>query len=118
MSSNLKIFVMALAGFVFTTIATLQRFDIMYVLVVTLVFAGGYAVKNFFYPSISAEGQFTWRDLLSGLIMALTMGLSQIAAQWTTNTPFTWQIVWSMMLAALTTYFTKTLPQGFQTNAK
>jgi hypothetical protein len=118
MSNKLKVFVMALAGFLFTTIATLQRFDLIYVGVVTLVFAGGYATKNFFYPSISAEGEFSWRDLVSGLIVAVTMGLSQLAAMLATDTAFTWQILWSMMLAALTTYFTKTLPQGFKENAK
>ncbi len=112
MGSKLKVFLMAVIGFLITTVSTLDAFNIWYVVLVTVAFAGTYAVKNYFLPSDSAEGAVKWKDILSGLIIAVCMAISNLAATLITGIDFSAQVLWITVIGAVVGYFTKTIPQG------
>jgi hypothetical protein len=112
MKSGWKVFLMALAAFVFTTIATISNFSWPYVAIVTIVFTGGYAVKNWLMPSTSPEGTLNWRDIVSGIIVALCAALADYAGTLMTDVLFTWQALWAAIASGVMIYFTKTLPAG------
>jgi hypothetical protein len=112
MNRTLKVFLMAVASFVITTIATLATFNVWYVVLVTGAFALEYAVKNYWFPSNSPEGQLYWKDILSGLVLAVCAGLNVLGANLLTGTEFSAALLWSTVVGAIVIYFTKTIPQG------
>jgi len=114
MKPSLKIFFMAVIGAMITTISTLATFNVWYVVLVTGAFALEYAVKNYFFPSNSPEGQVYWKDLLSGLFLAVCMALNVLGANLLTGTEFSAAVLWTTVIGAIVGYFTKTVPQGIK----
>lgn len=114
MKSSLKVFIMSVIGFLVTTLSTLEDFNFWYVVITTVVFASGYAVKNYLMPSDSAEGVVNWKNILSGLIIAVNMALSNLAAILLTGSEFSFHVFWITVVGAVVGYFTKTIPQGEQ----
>lgn len=114
MKSWTKVFLMAVVGFLITTISTLENFNIWYVVLTTGVFAVTYWLKNKFLPSDSEEGIANWKDIVSGLLVAVCMAISILAADLLTGTAFSAHVLWITVLGAVTGYFTKTIPQGAQ----
>ena len=112
MSAKLKIFLMAVIGFVVAMLTTIETFNIAYILIVTVVFSATYAVKNFFLPSDSSEGVANWKDIVSGIIIAVCAALSTFAANLLTDVDFSWKILGVTIIGAVVGYFTKTIPQG------
>jgi len=112
MNSKLKVFIMAVIGFVVTWLSTAQEFNLAQTLLMTVSFAGTYAIKNFFMPSDSPEGQVFWKDIVSGVVIALCMALSNLAATLLPGVEFSWPVLWTTIVGAVVGYFTKTLAQG------
>jgi len=106
---------MAVIGSLVTTLSMLTNFNAAYVAIVTVVFAAQYWVKNYFMPSESEEGVLLWKDIVSGLIIAVCMGLSNLAATFLTGTEFSFTILWTTIIGSVIGYFTKTVPQGAKT---
>jgi len=100
--------IMALVGFVATTLSDLETFNAAYVIIATLGFTVIYVAKNYAFPSISVFG-LDIRDAISGLILAVGMGLSSYVAQILT-TGFEWQTLWIAVSGAVVGYIMKTLP--------
>lgn len=115
MKPSLKVFIMSVIGFVVTTVSMLEAFSFPYVAIVTMVFAVSYWLKNYFMPSDSGEGVANWKDILSGIIIAVNMALSNLAATLLTGTEFSMQVLWVTIAGAVIGYFTKTVPQGAKT---
>jgi hypothetical protein len=112
MSKTWKVFLMTVIGFVITTISTVQDFNIWFVAIVTIAFSAEYAVKNYFLPSDSPGGVLYWKDVVSGLILAVCMALNVLGANLLTGTEFSAAVLWTTVLGAVVGYFTKTVPQG------
>ena len=103
---------MAVIGFVVTWLSTTQDFNFAQVALMTLAFAGTYAIKNFFMPSDSPEGSVFWKDIVSGAVIALCMALSNLAGTLIPGVEFSWPVFWTTVIGAVVGYFTKTLAQG------
>jgi hypothetical protein len=99
--------IMALIGFVATTISDLETFNAAYVGISTVSFTLIYVAKNYVWESKSKILGLDWQDLLSGLILALGMGISSYVAQILTI-GFEWQSLWVAVSGAVIGYFTKT----------
>jgi hypothetical protein len=112
MKPTLKVFLMTVLSFLISTVATLDKFNIWFVVLVTVAFAGEYAAKNYWFPSNSPEGQVYWKDILSGLFLAVCASLNALGASLLLGTIFTAHILWITVIGAIAAYFTKTLPQG------
>lgn len=108
LNSLLKGLIMALVGFVATTISDLETFNAAYVIIASAGFTVVYLIKNYKMPSISALGM-DWQDAISGVILALGMGLSSAAAQILT-TGFDWHTLWVAVSGAVVGYVLKTIP--------
>jgi hypothetical protein len=111
MKNFIKGMFMALIGFVATTLTDLETFNLAYVIIVTVVFTGGYLVKNWLMPSLTESGKIDLRDFLSGIITAVLMGISQFASTLLTDVEFSWKALGIAAAAAFIGYFSKTLPQ-------
>ena len=107
---------MAIFGFVGTTISGMGGdIDWLYVAVATVSFILIYTGKNAFVPSISIEGEFSFRDFLSGLFIAIGMGISSAIASIVASGKIMWPAFWLAIGTAVLGYFTKTLPAGKKT---
>lgn len=102
--------IMAVIGFIATTLSDIDTFNVTYVLISTIGFTDVYIAKNAVMPSISMVG-LDLRDALSGLILAIGMALSSAAAQILT-TGFEWSTLWIAVSGAVVGYFSKTLPNN------
>lgn len=103
-----KGFLMAIIGFIATTLADLETFNAAYVGIATLGFTLVYVGKNYAFPSTSNFLGLNLNDLFSGIALALGMALSSYVAQILT-TGFEWHTLWVSVSGAIVGYFTKTL---------
>ena len=99
---------MALVGFIATTISDLETFNAAYVIIATSGFTLIYLAKNYIWESSSTFFGLNLQDLISGLVLAVGMGLSSFVAQILT-TGFTWGTLWIAVSGAVVGYVTKTL---------
>ena len=97
---------MSLVGFVATTLSDLESMNFVYILISSAGFAAVYIGKNYIMPSVSAIG-IDLKDILSGVIVAVGMGISSAAAQILT-TGFEWSTLWIAVSGAVIGYITKT----------
>lgn len=67
-----------------------------------------YIGKNIFLQSESPSGWLDWRDLVSGLIIAIGTGLTSYVAQIVTETVINWTTVWHVALSVALTYLAGT----------
>jgi len=67
-----------------------------------------YIGKNIFLQSESPSGWLDWRDLVSGLIIAIGTGLTNYVAQIVTETVINWTTVWHVALSVALTYLAST----------
>ena len=104
--------IMALVGFVATMLSDLETMNFAYMVIATVGFTIVYIGKNYLFPSVSVVG-IDIRDMLSGLVLAIGMGLSSFAAQILT-TGFEWQTLWISVAGAIVGYFAKTIPNNAQ----
>jgi hypothetical protein len=111
MSTKVKIFLMALVGFIATTLSTLDVFNVWYVAITTVAFVLMYAGKNWLLPSTSPEGTVNWRDILSGVIMAVSMALSSGVTSFLVEGQLNWHALWVAVAGAVVGYFSKTMVQ-------
>lgn len=112
MKPSIKVFIMTVVSFLISTVATLESFNIWFVVLTTAAFAGEYAAKNYWFPSTSPAGQLYWKDILSGLFLALLTAVNGLAASLITGVEFTGQILWVTVIGAIVAYFTKTVSSG------
>ena len=112
MNAKVKVFIMAVIGFIVTAFSVMGNFNLWYLLIVTVAFALEYAAKNFFFPSTSPTGQVMWKDLLSGLILAVCMALNVFGANLLLGIEFSAHALWVAVVGAVVGYFTKTVSQG------
>jgi len=104
--------IMGLVGFIATTLSDLETMNFAYILISSIGFAVVYIGKNYALPSISAIG-IDFRDIISGLILAVGMALSSAAAQVLTI-GFEWNTLLIAVSGAVVGYITKTV----STNSK
>jgi hypothetical protein len=115
MNSKWKVFIMTVIGFLVTTVSTLEAFNWAYVVLVTGAFALEYAVKNYWFPSTSPGMSLYWKDILSGLLLAILLSVNSYAASLILpDAPaFNLHILWVTFVGAIVGYFGKT---GFVNN--
>ncbi len=106
-----KGFIMAIVGFVATTLSDLETFNLAYVLIATVGFTVIYVGKNAIFKSTSGAGTINLQDLLSGVIVAVGMAISSFAASVITSGAVDWKELGVAVIGAVVGYFTKTVPQ-------
>jgi len=105
-----KGFIMAIVGFVATMIShNTETLSVWYVVIVTSGFTLWYLGKNALLPSTSGTG-LNWQDALSGLLIAIGMGVMDIAASFIVAGQVDWPGFWGAIAAVIIGYFTKTVP--------
>jgi len=100
---------MALVGFIATTLSDIETFNIAYVGISTVAFTIIYIGKNYLFPSVSVVG-IDLQDFLSGLVLAVGMGISSFAGQILTVGSLDWNALGIAVVGALVGYFVKTAP--------
>ena len=100
---------MALVGFIATTLSDLETFNAAYVGISTVAFTIIYVGKNYLFPSVSVVG-IDLQDILSGLVLAVGMGVSSFAGQILTTGLLDWNALWVAVAGAFVGYFVKTAP--------
>lgn len=113
LNAFIKGLIMALVGFIATTISDLsgeESVNFTYILIASIGFTVVYIAKNYKFPSVSALG-FDLRDVISGLILAIGMGISSTVAQILT-TGFDAHTLWVAVSGAVVGYVLKTLPNN------
>lgn len=102
--SFVKNLIAALIAFVAAYFAKAEVFNWLYVTIYVVGFTIVYFGKNFLWPSTSPLGFIDVWDLLSGLIIALGAGLSDLAAQWITVHVIDWHILWITVSGSVVAY--------------
>jgi len=100
--------IMAVVGFLATTIADLEVVNWWYVLISTVAFTLIYIGKNFFLPSTSEPGKINWMDAFSGVLIAIGMMVSSMAGSILTTGTVDWRALGVAVIGAIVGYFTKT----------
>jgi hypothetical protein len=99
--------IMAIIGFVATTISDLEAFNINYVLIATTAFTLIYIGKNAVFPSTSPLW-LNLRDVISGVLIAVGMAIASFTASIITTGVVDWRALWIAVVGAVTGYFLKT----------
>lgn len=110
MNSFWKGLIMAIVGFAATTIADLETFNLAYVVITTVAFTLLYIGKNYWLPSNSDTGKLNGQDVLSGILIAVSMALSNFAAVLLTSATLDWKQLGLAVVGAIVGYFIKTTP--------
>lgn len=100
--------VMALVGFLASTISDLEVINWAYVLITTIGFTAVYIGKNYWKPSTSDANNLNPGDLWSGILIAVGMGVSSFAASIITTGMVDWKALGIAVISAVVGYFSKT----------
>lgn len=94
--------------------AAIQAGSVVWPVVITTAVLSGiaYYVKNYLAPSGSGEGVLNWKDILSGLILAVVAGMSDSITQWITNDVIDWSLAAKTAGSLIVTYFVTTFFSG------
>jgi len=116
MKSNLKGVIMTAVTFLATLITNggLPKSSTEWIILIVTM-AGtvlAYLAKNIIFPSVSLWGSINLKDLLSGVIMAVSTALSNWAGTLITNTSINWNSLLTMVLTVVIGYLAKTFMQG------
>ncbi|MFA5432909.1 MAG: hypothetical protein WC319_08565 [Candidatus Paceibacterota bacterium] len=68
----------------------------------------GYYAKNWWFPSVSEDGVFDWRDIASAVILALSVAIPESISQFIVDGAIVWKELFSVIIAVVGTYFTGT----------
>lgn len=82
--------------------------------IVGITFAGTmlvYIAKNVLWPSQSKPGDLDWRDVISGLIMAVGSALSNWGATAAVGEAINWGSLWTLVISVTVGYLVKTFAQ-------
>ena len=109
-NAYLKGLIMAIVGFVATTLTDLETFNAAYVAIATSGFTIIYLGKNWFLPSVSDAWKADTIDLVSGLLVAIGMAVSSFAASIITIGSVDWGALGIAVTGAVVGYFAKTVP--------
>ena len=99
--------IMALVGFIATTV-TQTPINWIYVGIASLAFTLMYLGKNYILPSTSVFLGVNIRDLLSGLLVAISMAVSTFAASILTEPSVDWKALLLAVGSATGGYLLKT----------
>ena len=99
--------IMALIGFVATTISNLDIINFKYILISSIGFTLVYVAKNYKFPSKSSLIGIDIQDFLSGLFLAIGMAVSSTVAQILTS-GFEWNTLWIAVSGSFLGYLGKT----------
>lgn len=102
--------IMGIIGAIGASFSDMETFVPAYVVLTTVLFTFQYLVKNWVMPSISEKLSVDMRDIISGALTALFMGVSVYASSLLTDVDFTWIGLWKAVSIAVIGYFGKTLP--------
>lgn len=98
---------MALMAIIVTAF-TQQPIDWGTTIILLIGTALGYIGKNIFLQSESPSGWLDWRDLVSGILVAVGAGLSSYVEQIVTETIINWTTVWHVAVSVALTYLSTT----------
>ena len=76
--------------------------------VVAVSFLIGYYAKNWWFPSVSEDGVFDWRDIVSSIIIALSVAVPEAVGQFIVNGFIVWKELFTVIGTVVFTYFTGT----------
>ena len=111
-SEKWKLFLMALVGFLASVISTQTGgVNWWYVLITTGAFVLLYIPKNIWLPSDSDPGTLSFKDIISGLFIAISMAISSGIGMIITNSGVNWRELGLAVIGAVLGYFIKTVPQ-------
>ena len=80
-----------------------------YVLISTIGISLTYIGKNAIYQSSSPSGTLDFKDMISGVIIAVGTAISTGAANWITEGSIDWKAMFAAVVAVVIGYFSKTL---------
>lgn len=109
----LKNFIMAMVALIASLIADAQEIVWSIVWITVSGNALIYFAKNFWLPSTSGKGKFNWRDVSSGLIMAVGTAISSGAASFIIEGSINWPMLGKTVLGVIIGYVAKTLKSDF-----
>lgn len=108
--TSFKAFIMAVLCFVATYFSqTTSEINWSFLAISTVGFTLLYLGKNFVFPSVSIYGHFTLQDALSGLIIAISLAVSEYSASLITSTVIDWNFLLKSILTVSLGYFIKTI---------
>lgn len=110
MNSLLKGLFMGIVAVIGAAFTDMETFNFAYITIVVVVFTGQYLIKNWVKPSLSDKLSVSLWDFISGVLVALFMGLSVYAGTLLTDVVFSWSELWKAVSIAVIGYFTKTVP--------
>lgn len=76
--------------------------------VVAICLLIGYYAKNWWFPSVSEDGVFDWRDVASAVIIALSVGVPEAIGQFIVDGVIVWKELLTVICTVVFTYFTGT----------
>jgi uncharacterized oligopeptide transporter (OPT) family protein len=110
MNKSAKVLIMAIVGFLGSLIAssglpaTITGWEILGI--TTVCFTISYIAKNQWLPSNKIF------DIVSALLLALSVGVSDWLATLATSTPFDWTALWKLCVSVVVGYFGKNIWQN------
>lgn len=117
LNSFLKGLIMAIVGFVATLLSDMETINFAVIVISTVGFTIYYTGKNYLMPSISVVG-IDIRDILSGILLAVGMAISNFAAQIIIVGHVDWGMLGKAVLGAIIGYFAKTVPSNAKAKKK
>lgn len=100
--------IMALVAFIASTVHDLEVLNFAYIGITSGAFIILYFAKNWLMPSNSDGNNLNWRDILSGVLIAISMAISSIAGSIITLGFVDWKAFGVAIVSAIVGYFTKT----------
>lgn len=88
---------------------TAQQWYVLAITVAGVVIT--YVAKNWIAPSTSSLGGLNFKDMISGIVLAIGATFSSYIATLATSVDFAWDDLWKLTLSVLLGYFSKTIFQ-------
>jgi hypothetical protein len=77
--------------------------------IITAVCLGlGYFAKNVWFPSVSDDGVFDWRDVVSALVLSIVATIGTMIGDLVVNDSVNWLLLAKTIVTVVITYFTAT----------
>jgi hypothetical protein len=77
-------------------------------ILVASAFLIGYYAKNWWFPSASTDGVFDWKDVLSAILVAISVAIPESIAQIIVENAINWKELLTVVGTVVFTYFTGT----------
>ena len=80
-------------------------------LLVAVAFLFGYYAKNWWFPSVSEDGIFDWKDVFSAVLIGISVAIPESISQIIVYDQIVWRELFSVVGVVVFTYVTATYVQ-------